>query len=258
MEWLIKNYGRILPHQAIENRQKLTAPWNISEPFQVLNDRFQRTKEFAQDYGVPIPDADLLTYGIYHIQNTGALTSVLKKWNDKPLAHRTTWTQFVAHFQPEILEYQLTKPNQNHFAQMASASIEATIQPILHCFEAQQKENSQSMANMVHTNSSLLQQLESMKQQLAALSNKIEQPSGNHTIGKPTNHLPPRKSVPRRLDRGSYCHTHGYAVASAHTSLNCSTPADGHKREATRDNTMGGNTWGKGRTAPKTSHPPSA
>ena len=38
LEWLIKTYGCILPHQAIANRQRLTDPWSASKPFQLLND----------------------------------------------------------------------------------------------------------------------------------------------------------------------------------------------------------------------------
>jgi hypothetical protein len=38
----------------------------------------------------------------------------------------------------------------------------------------------------------------------------------------------------------SYCWTHGYKVANTHTSLSCNFPKQGHKREATRTDNMGG------------------
>jgi hypothetical protein len=37
-----------------------------------------------------------------------------------------------------------------------------------------------------------------------------------------------------------YCWTHGYKVGNTHTSLSCNLPKQGHKREATRANNMGG------------------
>jgi hypothetical protein len=37
----------------------------------------------------------------------------------------------------------------------------------------------------------------------------------------------------------NYCSTHGYKVASIHTSLSCNFPKQGHKREATRVDNMG-------------------
>jgi hypothetical protein len=38
----------------------------------------------------------------------------------------------------------------------------------------------------------------------------------------------------------NYCWTHGYKVANTHTSLSCNFPKQGHTREATRANNMGG------------------
>jgi hypothetical protein len=38
----------------------------------------------------------------------------------------------------------------------------------------------------------------------------------------------------------NYFWTHGYKVGNTHTSLTCNLPKQGHKREATRVNNMGG------------------
>jgi hypothetical protein len=38
----------------------------------------------------------------------------------------------------------------------------------------------------------------------------------------------------------NYCWTHGYKVANTHTSLRCNFPNQGHKREVTRADNMGG------------------
>ncbi len=38
----------------------------------------------------------------------------------------------------------------------------------------------------------------------------------------------------------NYCHTHGDKVNRSHTSATCTRPANGHKRDATRTNNMGG------------------
>jgi hypothetical protein len=46
---------------------------------------------------------------------------------------------------------------------------------------------------------------------------------------------------PDTRDRG-YCWTHGYRVAPNHNSQTCRAKADGHKDEATKENTMGGST----------------
>jgi hypothetical protein len=38
----------------------------------------------------------------------------------------------------------------------------------------------------------------------------------------------------------NYCWTHGYKVGNTHTSLSCNLPKQGHRREATQANNMGG------------------
>jgi hypothetical protein len=38
----------------------------------------------------------------------------------------------------------------------------------------------------------------------------------------------------------NYCWTHGYKVANTHTSLSCNLTKQGHNREATRADKMGG------------------
>jgi hypothetical protein len=38
----------------------------------------------------------------------------------------------------------------------------------------------------------------------------------------------------------NYCWTHGYKKVSTHTSLTCKLPKQGHKKEATRAENMGG------------------
>ena len=41
-----------------------------------------------------------------------------------------------------------------------------------------------------------------------------------------------------------YCHTYGYHITDSHTSNTCLNPGTGHKKDATRTNTMGGYTRG--------------
>jgi hypothetical protein len=257
LDWLIKHYGRILPHQAIANRQRLSEPWNASEPFQLLNDRFRQVTEFAHDYGVPVTDADLLTYGLYHIQNTGVLNLPVQQWQTKPPADRSTWRQFVDHFQPEVLEYQLTKPHHNQFAALATATFEASVQPILQCMDVKHQENHSALANLVATsNSTIAQQLLSLQKIVSDLKNQVQAPtgvgssSGRSTASTAASSLttssaarPPRaRRIP--TDVGSYCWTHGYLVGRTHTSANCTNPRPGHQTNATRTNNLGGSQVG--------------
>jgi hypothetical protein len=51
-----------------------------------------------------------------------------------------------------------------------------------------------------------------------------------------------RKSYKAKND--NYCWSHGYQVGLAHTSANCTRKAPGHKGGVTKENIMGGDTWG--------------
>lgn len=249
LEWLIKNYGRILPHQAIANRDQLSKPWSIAEPFQLLNKRFRQVAEIAHDHGTPIPDSDLIMYGLFHLQNTGVLTLPLQMWHAKPDADKDTWKKFVDHFQPEIMEYQLTKPNHNHFAAVANAeTIGASIQPYLQCIEVQNNENHAALASMVSTtNTTVTQQLAALTKLVADLQLQIQQ-NPSITPSTASSSLSSGSRPPKRrgmVDHGSYCWTHGYWVAPNHTSATCTSPRPGHQTAATRTNPMGGSDRGK-------------
>jgi hypothetical protein len=52
-----------------------------------------------------------------------------------------------------------------------------------------------------------------------------------------------RKSYKNKND--NYCWSHGYQVGLYHTSANCTSKAPCHKDEATKENIMGGDTWGR-------------
>jgi hypothetical protein len=43
----------------------------------------------------------------------------------------------------------------------------------------------------------------------------------------------------------NYCWSHGYQVVLAHTITNCTKKAPRHKDEATKENIMGGDNWGR-------------
>jgi hypothetical protein len=64
------------------------------------------------------------------------------------------------------------------------------------------------------------------------------------TTTNPLQATTPRERKPS-LDHGSYCWSHGFHVATVHTSASWQTPRPGHQVAATRQNTMGGNLQGK-------------
>jgi hypothetical protein len=49
----------------------------------------------------------------------------------------------------------------------------------------------------------------------------------------------------RFKENGNYCWTHGHDISKPHTSETCNRPRAGHKKEATKANTMGGSNANK-------------
>jgi hypothetical protein len=52
----------------------------------------------------------------------------------------------------------------------------------------------------------------------------------------------------KTFENWNYCHTHGRDVDNTHTGMSCHNPGPLHNPNATRTNTMGGNTAGLHRT----------
>jgi predicted RNase H-like nuclease (RuvC/YqgF family) len=96
-----------------------------------------------------------------------------------------------------------------------------------------------TVATLTTTNAKLATQLEAahalipqLKNKIATLKNKIKPAWQEQRPVKTTNN-------------NSYCWSHGYQVATSHTSATCNMKKSGHRDAATKNNTMGGVQWGK-------------
>ena len=89
---------------------------------------------------------------------------------------------------------------------------------------------------MMASNTELLKQIADLQKQVTKLSST----GGNRRNRNNNNNN--NRSGPRNHD--SYCWTHGFQVGRYHTSETCRTPAEGHKKEATKDNRLGGSEAG--------------
>jgi predicted RNase H-like nuclease (RuvC/YqgF family) len=96
-----------------------------------------------------------------------------------------------------------------------------------------------TVAALTTTNAKLANQLEAahaliaqLKNELATLKNKIKPAWQGQRPVKTTNN-------------DSYCWSHGYQVATSHTSATCNMKKKGHQDAATKIDTMGGVQWGK-------------
>jgi hypothetical protein len=108
---------------------------------------------------------------------------------------------------------------------------------------------------LMNTNATLIAQLAALYEKVRRLNTTNQAPTAapNASIPEPApwaqqghgrGHGAGR-GQDTRPDNGSYCWSHHHRITHAHTSLTCNYPFEGHTREATRHNTMGGSTKNK-------------
>jgi hypothetical protein len=85
------------------------------------------------------------------------------------------------------------------------------------------------VATLTEANARLAKQLEDKSYELRELKALLKK--------KRTESIGQRRFNP---SPNNYCWTRWYKVANTHTSLSCNFPKQGHKREATRSDNMGG------------------
>jgi hypothetical protein len=85
------------------------------------------------------------------------------------------------------------------------------------------------VATLTEANARLVKQLEDNSNKLRELKALIKKERVEKRGQRSFNPSP-----------NNYFWTHGYKVGNTHTSLSCNLPKQGHKREATRANNMGG------------------
>lgn len=217
MTHLFDNYGKLTPQHLHDNDTKFKEKWDgtdITGFFATIDDCI----ELATIGNQPYTDSQILNTVYYTIFNTGLFNKHCRTWKDKPVAEQTydNFKTFFTERAQELIEDQRSE------TQYGMALQEQFCQQI-----------NEQMANYVQqkddTTTTLLQDLTT---QIANLQKELANMKTN----------PTKKN---RTDNGSYCWSHGYLVAKAHNSGNCKYPKPGHKSDATRENNMDGNQFGK-------------
>jgi hypothetical protein len=175
--------------------------------------------------------------------NTGLFPDACRAWQVLPAAQKT-WTKFKIHFAAAHREFHLT----NHTAHQSgfhSANMmiehhpyQGTADAIAQLAVATASDRD-TVATLTATNAKLTLQLETyqayvqkLKEDIVQLKLKIK-PAWQVQL--------PDKTT----DNNSFCWSHGYQVHNQHTSASCKNQKEGHKKEATKNNPMGGVKWDK-------------
>jgi hypothetical protein len=163
--------------------------------------------------------------------------SACRRWNEKPLADKT-WAQFKAHFSVARRQHKQMQGESATTAGCHSVNAavgqteyqmaEATIGALANLATATAADRG-VVATLTEANARLVKRLEDNSNKLRELKALIKKERFENRGQRSFNPSP-----------NNYCWTHGYKVANTHTSVSCNFPKQGHKREATRADNMGG------------------
>lgn len=273
IEHLMASYGTISSEDLAANDARMQTPWNVTTPIELLYAQIDDGAAYAIDGNSAYTDKQLVMYAYNIITANPIMTMGCRDWRLLDDADKT-WTKLKTHFKAAHVDIRTTSTTStagfqgraNHTAAEPTSDnpppthehddIGTTQAYLANLAEAAIANNAQVTA-LTNTIAQLQQQLTAATTAINAIQHhqtntqrsqfrgnnrntggsNSGQPNGNNNRGNNSgnNGHNDRANLPQR-----YCWTHGGRVAASHTSQTCSTPNDGHQRNATFANRMGG------------------
>jgi hypothetical protein len=252
---LFTNYGRVTPHDLQLNDQRMRTPYNVDQPIEVLIAQIDEAVEYAAAGQQAYSPEQMVNLAYSLIFATGHYEVACREWRIKATADKT-WANYKLHFTAAYNDRResavTTQGAGYHGANMVTRDfLETTADALANLAEITVTDRT-AVANLVTSNSTLTAQLALRDAEIVDLKNQIKslknnRPSGTANANPATGGTAPTRTArPLRITaNNNYCWTHGYQIADTHTSATCTKPRDGHQREATGSNPMGGSTFGK-------------
>ncbi len=242
LTYLWNKYGKITEADLSTNEQRMYADWNPPTPIEALYEQLVAGQKFAAQGNEIIDNSQLVRKGYDIIRKTGLLEDDCKKWRDKPEADRD-WTNFQTFFTKAENDRRKNTPTSGTAGYSANAIdelIDNRMNNILQQWmqaeddtarnnqatssEAQQNDS----ANATATIEDLRKEIKKMKEEMQSKHKKKRKDS------------PPAQGKDENGDDITYCWSHGITRNLWHNSANCNRCKEGHKKEATLQNKMGG------------------
>jgi hypothetical protein len=237
LDHLFSTYGNITTVDLEINFEHMRPSWDPQQPVGSLFKQIQDCADYSEAGGVLIGHPQQINVGYAKIFATGHFTSACHQWNEKPLAEKT-WAQFKSHFasahcQHKQMQGESAATAGYHSTNAAVGQIddqiaEATIGELANLATATVSDRG-VVETLIEANACLVKQLEVNSNDLRELKALIKKERFEKCGQRSFNPSPI-----------NYCWTHGYKVANTHTSLSCTFQKQGHKREATRADNIGG------------------
>jgi hypothetical protein len=230
LDHLFGTYGNITAMDLEISFEHMRRAWDL-QPVESLFKQIQDCADYSEAGCVLIGHPKQIDVGYAKIFATGHFMSACRRWNGKPLADKT-WAQFKAHFSTAHRQHKQMQGESAATAGYHSANTsvgktedqmaQATILALSNLATATAADRG-VVATLTEANARLVKQLEDNSNELPELKALIK-----------------KEIFEKRGQPNNYFWTHGYKVSNTHKSLSCNFPKQGHKREATRMDDMGG------------------
>ena len=257
VQHIFDNYAKIDDLLVIKNKKEFEEPPDLTRPIDVYYKKQEDCQKLAADSEVAISEPEMVLQMQTHLGSTGMINSKYLKWKRMTKTERN-WKDGKKYFREALGDVE--DLNKLTTGEAGLTANNASIQPI-----DQQVRNEyadklgESFDNLVQAATSKADTLDAMATSIGQLTTSIAELTA--TNKKLTSQL---ESALAKLKGGSnsttkeksewphnpdgYCWTCGYKVSKKHNSGTCFKGKDcpNHKKEATRNNTMGGSTEGAG------------
>jgi hypothetical protein len=237
LDHLFSTYVNITAVDLEINFEHMCRAWDPQQPAESLFKQIQDFADHSEAGGVLIGHPQKINVGYAKIFATGHFMSACRQWNEKHLIEKNS-TQFKSHFAAAHRKHKQIQGESAATAGYHSANAsggqtedqlaEATIGALDNLATATAADRGM-VATLTEANARLVKELEDNSNELRELNALIKKERVEKRGQRSFNPSPK-----------NYFWTHGYKVGNTHTSLSCNLPKQGHKREATRANNMGG------------------
>ena len=245
LQYLYDRFGEVTPSELEEAEKELSQPFEPFEPFGVFISKIEDAIDIAEAANCPFTTQQIINKALTSIIKAQALPdAAIREWRSKSTADKT-WANFKRHFSKEVKDYQrdqgLTAKSTYNVANstnqallQAQADFRSMTEQFIDEFRKtnhQVNHTPEPLVEQAHatTTTDLLSIIKELRQEVAALKQDKENINPNYKR-KPNQYY---KKKPFQ-----YCWTHG--ATKSHCSKNCWGPIEGHKKEATFANRMGG------------------
>jgi hypothetical protein len=243
LQYLFNAYGNITLLQLDANDTTMKEQWDPSTPIIYLFSKIQDGVDKAYAGNAPYTVNQALTIAFNHVFRTGTMQSACEHWTSLPPMNNT-WANFQDMFTSAHETYESFTAQAGGYHGINHVQAQETEKFYNETTDASANlpmaatADKEILCTLTNTNSTLTSQLATNDKVIAVLQAQLR--NNNNNNAQAPAPAPAHRQIYASAKNKRYCWTHGVRVSSNHNSINCRDPGEGHKREATRDNKMGG------------------